>query len=299
MMQQILQTINKASQTFMFGHVTLNEEKIAAFKLENVEGNSSFFNPPPYLQQLLKASEKEVAYKIIHIFNAINASLQYCFFTANTSTRFDGIDSQWIIKMIDGVFEEVRVTSVTDVYRTKDLVLERLIGSNITLLKSRVETIEEVFAKLNFYEYSEYYMDVAQSIQMLSKLVCFKEDIFFKKGLFAVMMTGRMLPELKAAYTNYAKELSILPVPADYQIPKMLRHYGLIEFSDVLGEMVDSSVLLQENSEMELNIRAATAQACRLISEVNGVSVDEVDAYLFMKRKESGLRHHLCVTVSY
>ena len=41
-MQQVLQTINKASQTFMFGHVTLNEEKIVKFKLENVEGDFDY-----------------------------------------------------------------------------------------------------------------------------------------------------------------------------------------------------------------------------------------------------------------
>ncbi len=125
-MVQILKTIDKASQAFMFGHVTLNEENITAFRLEDVEGISTFFEPPSYLKQLLKTSEKEVAYKVIHIFNAINASLQYSFFTANATIRFDGIDSQWVIKMIDGVFKEVNVRSVTDVYRTKELILERL-----------------------------------------------------------------------------------------------------------------------------------------------------------------------------
>ena len=74
-MKQILETIDKASQTFMFGHVTLNEEKIAVFELEDEEDIVIFFEPPSYLKQLLETSEKEVAYKIIHIFNAINASL--------------------------------------------------------------------------------------------------------------------------------------------------------------------------------------------------------------------------------
>lgn len=298
-MKQMLETIDKASKTFMFGHVTLNEEKIAQFKLDDTEGIVSYFEPPKYLKKLLEISEKEVACKIIHIFNAVNASLQYSFFTAHASIRFDGIDSQWVIRMLDEVFEEVKVTSVTDVYRTKGFIIQRLIESNITLLKSRVETIEEIFTKLNFYEYGKCYADVECSIQMLSKLICFKQDLFFKKGLFAVMMTSRMIPELKTIYPDYAKALSTLPVPADYQIPKMLRHYGLIEFSDVLAEMVNGSVLLQENSEMELNIRAATVQACGVIARNNSISEEVVDAYLFMKRKESSMRHHLCMTESY
>ena len=167
------------------------------------------------------------------------------------------------------------------------------------MLRSRVETVEEVFAKLNFYEYGASYANVAVSIKMLKQLVCFKQDLFFKKGLFAVMMTGRMLPELKTAYPQYAAQLDLLPVPADYQIPKMLRHYGLIVFSEELEKMVENSVLLQENSEMELNIRAATVLACELIARRNGVSADDVDGYLFSKRKESRLKHHLCVTERY
>lgn len=298
-MKQILETIEKASQTFMFGHVTLNEKKIAEFRLDDVEDVNVFFEPPTYLKKLLETVEREVAYKIIHIFNAINASLQYSFFTANTKIRFDNIDSQWIIGMIDDVFEEFNVTSVTDIYRTKDLIVQRLIESNITLLKSRVETVEEVFSKLNFYEYAEYYADVGGSIQMLSKLICFKQDLFFKKGLFAVLITGRMLPELKTAHPAYNKQLSLLPVPADYQIPKMLRHFGFIEFSDTLAEMVDNDVILQENSEMELNIRAATVLACEMLAKSNDCSVDVVDAYLFMKRKECDALHHLCVTEYY
>jgi len=225
--------------------------------------------------------------------------LQYSFFTARADIRFDGIDSQWVIKMLDEVFEASQVKTVTDVYRTKEQIIERLIGSNITLLRSRVETVEEVFGKLNFYEYGVAYADVSASMGMLKQLVCFKQDLFFKKGLFAVMMTGRMLTELKTVYPEYAAQLAHLLVPADYQIPKMLRHYGLITFSEELERMVGNSVPLPENSEMELHIRAATVLVCHMIAKQNNVSADDVDGYLFSKRSESGLRHHLCVTEGY
>jgi hypothetical protein len=297
-MKTILETIDKAANGFMFGHVTLNEDAIKVFHIDTKEG-TSYFSPPSYLASLLETVEKETAYKIIHIFNAINASLQYSFFTARADIRFDGIDSQWIITMLDEVFEALQVRTVTDVYRIKEQIIERLIDSNITLLRSRVETVEEVFGKLNFYEYGATYADVALSIEMIKTLVCFKQDLFFKKGLFAVMMTGRMLPELKTVYPQYVAQLSHLPVPADYQIPKMLRHYGLIVFSEALEKMVEHNIILQENSEMELNIRAATVLVCGLIAKQNGVSADDVDGYLFSKRDESGLRHHLCVTEGY
>jgi len=298
-MKNILETIQKASKAFMFGHVVLNEEKIKAFKIEDKKSIETFFAPPAYLGYLLKSLEKEEAYKIIHVYNAINASLQYCFFIGNAQMRFDAIDSFWIMSMLDGIFKKYEVTSVEDIYKTKESIINILISSNITLLQSRVQTIEEVFEKLDFKMYGNTYADIDASISNLKKLICFKQDIFFKKGLFAVMITGRMLPELQVFYPTYKAVLYQLPVPADYQIPKMLRHYGLIEFSNELASFVDNSIPLQENSELELNIRAATVLACEILAQSNVCSVDVVDAYLFMKRKECNALHHLCVTESY
>lgn len=298
-MKSILETIQKASKDFMFGHVVLKEEKIKAFKIEDQSAIETFFAPPEYLSLLLKSLEKEEAYKIIHVYNAINASLQYCFFIGNAHIRFDGIDSFWVMRMLDDIFKQHNVVSVKDIYKTKESIIDALIGSNITLLRSRVETVEEVFKKLDFIEYGNVYADINASIVQLKKLVCFKQDIFFKKGLFAIMITGRMLPKLKVLYPTYKVDIDRLPVPADYQIPKMLRHFGLIEFDSKLTIMMDSNIQLMENSEIELNIRAATVLACEMLAEVNSCSVDIVDGYLFMKRKECDALHHLCVTESY
>ncbi len=298
-MHPVIETVYKAADTFMSDYVTLNEEKIASFEIEDVEGGVRYFALPPYLEKIRREVEPNVAYKIIHIFNAIQASLQYSFFTADADIRFDGIDSQWVIGMLDETFAEFGVRSVTDTYRIKERIVERLMASNITMLRSRVETVEEVFAKLNFYEYGEAYADVDASLTQLSKLVCFKQDFFFKKGLFAVMMTGRMLPELSEDHPDYTAAVASMPVPADYQIPKMLRHYGFIVFDEELNRMVEKGVVLQENSKEELSIRATTVNACGLLAERNGVSADKVDAWLFAHRHESKLKHHLCVTEFY
>jgi hypothetical protein len=282
----------------MFGHVMVNEEKIKDFRIEKSESLEIFFSLPPYLSSLLQKQDREEVYKVIHAYNAINASLQYCFFLGRASVRFDGIDSFWVMRMLDGVFEAEKVSTVADISRTKQSAIDALMESNITMLRSRISTVEEVFERLDFEMYGESYSDVDASISQLKKLICFKQDPFFKKGLFAVMITGRMLPELKRD-TAYAEVLALLPVPADYQIPKMLRHYGLIEYSDTLANMVDNHIPLLENSDMELNIRAATVLACDLLAEVNGISADVVDALLFMHRKESDALHHLCVTERY
>ena len=67
-MNQILETIDKASQTFMLGYVTLDEAKIEEFRLEDMKSTATFFEPPSYLKKVLESSERKTAYKIIHIF---------------------------------------------------------------------------------------------------------------------------------------------------------------------------------------------------------------------------------------
>jgi len=297
-MNDTLNTIMKASDIFLKNHVELDLEKIEKFKIE-LDEISIFFKPPIYLEFLYTQLEKEEVYQIIHVYNAINASLQYCFFLGNSSVRFDSIDSFWIMNTLDSIFQKNNIQNTNDIKLIKNQIIEALIDSNITLLETRVATIEEVFEKLDFEQYGLNYLNIDKSIGMLKKLVCFKRDIFFKKGLFAIMITSRMIPQLRKINETYNRDILSLPIPADYQIPKMLRYFGLIKFSDQLAKKIELNEHLDENSEEELNIRAATIKACELIAKRNNVSGDDVDAYLFMKRKETDLKHHMCITTNY
>ena len=76
-MHTILQTIDNASQVFAFGYVAIDKEKIARFRLDGAEDLSACFFPFPCLGTLLDELVRERTRKIIHIFNAINAALQY------------------------------------------------------------------------------------------------------------------------------------------------------------------------------------------------------------------------------
>lgn len=283
----------------MQGHVELDWENINNFKFEKHDEISKFFKPPSYLGSLSSFLAEEEVCKIIHAYNAINASLQYCFFLGSAKVRFDGIDSFEVMKMLDTVFKDHSIVKTSDIASLRSAIIKALINSNITLLETRISTIEEVFDKLDFVEYGNSYLDIERSVSLLKELVCFKRDLFFKKGLFAIMITSRMLPKLKENSQSYKEQLFSLPVPADYQIPKMLRHFNLIQMSPELISIIDSNEMLIENSEMELNIRAGTVQACNAIAKNNNISVDDVDAYLFMHRKDSSLMHHLCTTTNY
>lgn len=52
---------------------------------------------------------------------------------------------------------------------------------------------------------------------------------------------------------------------ADYKVPQLLRHYGVLTYTPELARRVDSQQLLAEGSEEEIEIRAATVWACELL----------------------------------
>jgi len=82
-MHTLLKTIEKATDSFMFGHVTIDKQKIEKLKIIKNDKTKEYFSLPPYLENMKQNISPEVAYQIIHCFNAIQASLQYSFFTAN------------------------------------------------------------------------------------------------------------------------------------------------------------------------------------------------------------------------
>ncbi len=275
-------------------HVKIKFNNINKFKIDYIPG---FFDAPDYLDSL---PDTEETYEVIHVFNLIQASLQYCFFFGTANKRIDGIDSQWILRELDKVFRQVNIKCTQDIEANLiNKFADVLLKSNITLLKSRIETLKDVFDFCNFDLYGKAYNNVQSSIKMLKAIPSFKQDIFFKKGLFAIMMSNRMMPFLIDNNYDYSDSMNKLPVPSDYQIPKMLRHFELIEYSDELSQLIEDDKIIPENSKMELDIRSATIQAVELLAKSNNKSPNTVDAYLFSKRKSCHDKHHLTITTNY
>ena len=52
---------------------------------------------------------------------------------------------------------------------------------------------------------------------------------------------------------------------ADYKLPQVLRHYGVLEYSPALAERIDNEELIPAGSEEEIEIRAATIWASELL----------------------------------
>lgn len=86
---------------------------------------------------------------------------------------------------------------------------------------------------------------------------------------------------------------------ADYQIPNVLRALGILQYNDELARKIDQGDLIVENSPEERAIRAASILAIEDLSQAQGVSVADVDFWIWLKRKEPKTPFHLTSTTAY
>ncbi|MGH2494347.1 MAG: queuosine 5'-phosphate N-glycosylase/hydrolase, partial [Ktedonobacteraceae bacterium] len=87
---------------------------------------------------------------------------------------------------------------------------------------------------------------------------------FFKRAQICVAdLYGAFGGKRWGAFTS----MDQLTIFADYKLPQLLRHAGVLEYHPTLAEHIDRLELLGPGSEEEVQIRAATVWACELLRQ--------------------------------
>ena len=103
---------------------------------------------------------------------------------------------------------------------------------------------------------------------------------FFKRAQICVAdMHGAFHGQKWGAFTH----MDALTCFADYKVPQILRHYGILEYEPTLAEKVDAQEQLPMGSEEEVEIRASTIWACELLRQemlkqghaMNAIEIDQ------------------------
>ena len=101
-------------------------------------------------------------------------------------------------------------------------------------------------------------------------------------------------------------DLEALTAFADYKLPQLLREYGVLEYSPELAARVDSRTMLLAGSPEEVEIRAATVQACELLrDELAELGISfwafQIDWLLWNQAQRMPMQHpyHLTRTIYY
>jgi len=120
----------------------------------------------------------------------------------------------------------------------------------------------------------------------------FASDMFLKRAvLFPIQLHRRL--------GLFEDDMMDLFVPSDYQVPKVLNEWGAINYHSSLKSSIDNNVLIPKGSLEECEIRSATIIACRKLSELTGWTPSEIDAWLWLRRKDFNGPHHLTITTDY
>ena len=191
-------------------------------------------------------------------------------------------------------------------------------GRNLLFLKKRWQIIK-IISSILIKKYGNSENFIFSANHKLSKLVpkIHKELPFFndtatykgKKVYFlkrAQILGCDVWGALEGKGVGYFKDLEFLTAFADYKIPQILYHFGVLEYSEKLERKIKNRIIIPARSKEEIEIRSATIWAVeylkRELSELgrNFYSF-QVDWLLWNKSQSIKLRfpHHLTKTIFY
>ena len=264
------------------------------------------------LSKILKSSnflnwkEQPPSSSIDDIFSTelIANSVNYCYWYGRCDLRLNNSSANTMYKLLEQAWEESK--KYEDIVK---IFFHKMKLNRFPLLQERLNHLKEISIKENticcgshifldsfreFYNYSESMnFDMEKTIDFVfCNYNGYSEDIFLKRLQLLIMQIYRKTGK-------FADEIHKLTVPADYQIPKILRHYGCIQYDEELSNIVDKEILIPKCSAYETEIRAATILACDKISELSGTNNVIVDNFLWQSRKLSDRPFHLTITTDY
>lgn len=151
---------------------------------------------------------------------------------------------------------------------------------NVPLLKQRVNALHEVGSVLlKFYngtfktcvDYSNH-SAVKLLKLVLEKFPCFRDEANYKSHRVGLYKRAQILiGDLWSCYRNkdygFFPDISEISMFADYRIPQSLIYYGAMEYSHDLHGILEANMLLENGSEMEVEIRGCSIHAVELLRE--------------------------------
>lgn len=123
--------------------------------------------------------------------------------------------------------------------------------------------------------------------------------LFFHKKAFLVPLIyygrakdSKTLPQIK--------DTSSLGPLIDYQIPRALRHFGMLAYSKELAKKISKREELPMNSIFEVEIRLASAVVfCMILEMIENLTAPQLDYFLWTYAKKIKTPAHITMCVNY
>ncbi len=282
----VIQSVFEISEEFMKNpeHVFVCEDKVletAELMMDSGVEKFSFSNE-------CVITDKEVMTSIYKelIGNAIN----YCFWYGKHDVRPGGSSSNLMHGLLDKSFSRFGIFNKELV----DYYISLLTEYRFPLLEERIKHLNELVLSIDKFVRMVFASKAFLSVlfETLTQLFPgYGSDIFLKRAsLFFIQLNRRF---------GWWFDVNFLPIPADYQVPKMLEHYGCIVYSEELKNKISSHELIPKHSVQECEIRAATVLVAQKLSRLTNWGISDVDSWLWLRRNECRKPFHLTITTDY
>lgn len=271
-------------------HVFVNEEEMPAMRkiAEQIKAlpEASVWGIPAIFKDVRK--EDQLFYVLQYELLASAVNYQYWYGRPNirpgdagSTKMYKLLDDSWLM----GNYKEIA-----------ELFVYNMSINRFPLMEMRAKHVNEVVKSEISYRLSDYIEDNEKLEDCLDELLMycpgFADDILLKRASLLFMMLYRRMGV-------FASDMNKLPIPADYQVPKMLEGLGCLRYSTELKEIIKREDIIPSGSRMECEIRTGAIRACKMLSELSGRNSSDVDNYLWLKRKEITTPFHLTVTSHY
>ncbi len=271
--------------------VKINEAKIQDLIAQMLlDGKENFYD-----------SEPNQGYKtgiFIDILKELVASsINYCYWYGSHDIRPNGVSSTSMYNDVNTVFEDFGNRALNFDKRIHSLI-GLLSMHRYPLLEERKRHLLELCDGRKAEIFAGYVGKKTFSGEELFKLLVemfqgFASDIFLKRASLFFIQLNRKFGWWKDDL------MMILHVPSDYQVPKILRHFGCILYNEELAMKIKENKLIERNCLDEIQIRSATIRACTMLQYGTGWTIADVDTYLWAKRKLTNEPFHLTITTDY
>ena len=256
------------------------------------------------VSQFPRIPEKDRKDRSIISQELVASSINYCYWYGKSTIRPNNSSSTKMYELVEQSFSNYDPFSADTSFKAcVSRLTKRLATNRFPLLEERVKHLTEV-AMVGEHIVQEIHRgfinnqckpetDGYRFVQpMIELLPGFASDIFLKRlSLFFLQLYRKL--------GYYESMMEYLPVPADYQVPKMLKHFGCISYHPVLDAMVQNNDHISKGSLKECEIRAATVIVCQELQKETGWNISDIDSWLWLRRKECNDPFHLTITTDY
>jgi len=221
------------------------------------------------------------------------SSINYCFWYGRYNfVPMAGSSASMYDVIIDAVQSKFKGMVEPDFMNA---IMDRLVFDRYPLIEERTKHLMEISIGTQ-----EFIMFVLMNRDNDARIVLhelvrrysgFASDMFLKRAFLFIMQLNRKL--------DFFKEINEIPVPADYQVPKMLEHFGCLKYKTSLTDKIKSHTMISKYSIEEVSIRGGTILVCDMLAQLTGWNKSEIDAWLWLRRKECNKPFHLTITTDY